>query len=137
MLASSSEVLVAHATIYNPNAGGDVPANVDVADDGVYVFDERGRRLQHWPYAEIANAFTSGAVTVLIRRDRPEIRLRIDEAALYDAIATRSPQLRRRSLISFAMLWGAVPEEAQIAVIVFVVVGLPVLLYSLVAGWLH
>jgi hypothetical protein len=128
---------MAHATIYDPNAGGDVAANVEVAEDGIYVFNERGRRLQHWPYPEIANAFASGAANVLIRRHRPEIRLHVDEAALYDDIVKRAPHLRRRSLISFAVLWTGMPDKVQTVLVLFVIFGLPLLLYSVMAGWLH
>ena len=122
--------------IYDPNAGGDVAANVVIADDGLYVFNAGGRRLQHWPYEEIAHAFPAGEGMnhVLVRHGRPEIRLNVAEGAVYDGIARRAPQLRPRSLLSFAKIWSGVPDEAQM-VIVIAIFALPVLLYYSVTSW--
>jgi len=130
---------VAQSTIYDPNAGGDVAANLQLAEDGLYGFDVRGRKLQRWAYSEIEHAFAANARSdhVLIRRGRPEIRLHLEEAAVYESLALRAPQLRPRRSLSFLALWAGVPEQAQTTVLLFLIFGLPLLLYSIVAGWFH
>lgn len=99
--------------IYDPNAGGDVEANLNFEADGLTVFGPTGRRLHHWRYSEIVHAFPrrQGKDAYLIHPSRPELRLQVRNGAVYDAIAARAPQLRRRSVISWHAVWESLPEE--------------------------
>jgi hypothetical protein len=82
--------------IYDPNAGGTVHANLDFAADGLTVFNAQGRKLQHWPYAEIIHAYPPDARkdAFLAHAGRLEIPLHVRDAAVYAAIRARAPQLR-------------------------------------------
>jgi hypothetical protein len=99
--------------IYDPNAGGDVEANLNFEADGLTVFGPTGRKLHHWRYSEIVHAFPKrqGMNEVLIHPSRPELRLRVGHAATYDAIAERAPQLRRRAIITWQGVMALVPDE--------------------------
>lgn len=107
--------------IYDPNAGGDVDANLQIAEDGLYVFGQNGKQLQFWRYDEIVNAFATRADNdrVLARRGRPEIALTVGDSATYRAIADRAPQLRRLPRRLLWTVWQGVPEEGQIGLLVF------------------
>ena len=118
--------------IYDPLAGDDVVANLQLAEDGLYIFRESGKRLQHWRYDEIAHAFEprDGNDTVLIHRARPEIRLTMNELPMYDAIVTRAPQLRSRSVHSVRNAWNAVPDQSKLAVFILVFSAILFVLYQ-------
>ena len=106
-------ILSGPSLIYDPNAGGDVEANLNFEADGVTVFGPTGRKLHHWRYSEIVHAFPrgEGMNEILIHPSRPELRLRVQNGAVYDEIAARAPQLRRRSFIPWQEIWEAVPAE--------------------------
>jgi len=76
--------------ISDPVAGGDVQVTLQLAGDGLYIFDPSGRRLHHWRYATIMNA---GTDFVLASNSNPDIRLTVRDHGLYQAIAIRAPQL--------------------------------------------
>jgi hypothetical protein len=124
--------------IYDPNAGGDVAANLDFAEDGLIVFDRRGRTLQRWPYGEIIHAFAPGEHrdTVLAHRSRPEIRLQVRDATVYKAIRMRAPQLRpaRRGWKNFFFIIEGMPGEAQLGI--YILVGSVIFgVYGFIKGW--
>jgi hypothetical protein len=110
--------------IYDPNAGSDVAANLDFAADGLTVFGGNGRKLQHWPYAEIVHAYPSGASKdeFLAHTSRPEIRLQVRNEAIYKAIRERAPQLRplRRGWRTFWKTMEGMPNEARLGIVVLV-----------------
>jgi len=85
-----SAILPVPSLIYDPNAGGDVEVTLQMAGDGLYIFDSSGARLHHWPYAAIMN---TGPDFVLAHNSHREIRLTIGDRSLYQAIAIRAPQL--------------------------------------------
>jgi hypothetical protein len=85
-----SVVLSGPSLIYDPNAGGDVQVTLQLAGDGLYIFDSSGARLHHWPYATIMNA---GANFILAHNSHPDVRLTVGDHTLYQAIAIRAPQL--------------------------------------------
>jgi hypothetical protein len=76
--------------IYDPNAGGNVEANLNFETNGLTVFGPHGRKLQHWPYREIIHAFPKweGLDRYLAHASRPEIRLQVGDSAVYDAVRT-------------------------------------------------
>ena len=108
--------------IYDPNAGGDVEARLDFASEGLTVFDPRGRKLQHWPYAEIIHAFAADARRdrVLAHASRPEIHLHVRDDTVYAAIRERAPQLRRlrRGWRTFWTTLEGMPDEGRFGLIV-------------------
>jgi len=113
-------------------------ANLNFEADGLTVFGPAGRKLQHWPYAEIIHAFARDQRKdeVLAQAGRPEIRLQVRQDAVYDAITARAPQLRRRrwaAKLFFNVLQG-LPHEAQFGI--YVLGGIVVFtIYRLIAGW--
>ena len=102
--------------IFDPNAGGDVEANLQIAEDGLYVFGPNGKRLQFWRYDEIVNAsaFAEDDDRVLVQRGRPEIRLTLADDSIYRTIAVQAPQLRRLPQRLLETIWRGVPEEIQV-----------------------
>jgi hypothetical protein len=127
------------AVIFDPEAGDNVEANLQIAEDALYVFGRSGKQIQRWQYDELANAFAAHEKMdrVLIRRGRPEIRLRLTESGAYDLVQQRSPQLRRRRRgfgISFGEIWQGVPGEGQIGLIIGVCSGV-YFLYHWISGW--
>ena len=76
--------------ISDPVAGGDVQVTLQLAGDGLYIFDSSGARLHHWPYATIMNA---GADFVLAHNSHPDVRLTVGDHGVYQAIALRASQL--------------------------------------------
>lgn len=112
------------STIYDPTAGGDVAVSLQVAGDGLYIFDPNGKRLHRWPYAEIVNAIPAGAGMdhVLARQGRPEVRLFVAEPAFYEAVAVQAPQLRRSSRL-FGMILQGMPEQILRGLVVMGLVG--------------
>lgn len=124
--------------IYDPNAGGDVEANLNFEADGLTVFGPTGRKLQHWPYTEIIHAFPkgSGSEAVLAHTGRPEVRLRVHNEGIYDAIQARAPQLRRRGFGWgwFWSAWRGIPDEVQFGL--YLVAGIAIIsIYRFVSGW--
>jgi hypothetical protein len=83
-------VLSGPSLIYDPNAGEDVEVTLQMAGDGLYIFDSSGARLHHWPYAAVMN---TGLDFVLAHNSHPEVRLTVGDRSLYQAIAIRAPQL--------------------------------------------
>lgn len=77
--------------IQDPVAG-DVAVDLQIAGDGLYIFDRGGTRLHFWRYAEIADA---GADRVLARQGRPEVRLMVGGDVPYQTIIARAPHLRQ------------------------------------------
>ena len=71
-------------------AGGDVQVTLQMADDGLYIFDASGKRLHLWPYAAIMNA---RADFVLAHNSHPDVRLTVGDHGVYQAIALRASQL--------------------------------------------
>jgi hypothetical protein len=124
--------------IYDPNAGGDVEANLNFEAEGLTVFGPTGRKLQHWHYTEIIHAFPkgSGSDAVLAHTGRPEVRLRVRSEGIYDAIQERAPQLRRRGF-GWGWFWGALggmPSEAQLGL--YALAGIVIFtIYRFVSGW--
>ena len=123
--------------IYDPNAGGDVTANLNFEADGLTVFGPNGRKLQHWPYSEIVHAFPKDQRKdeYLAHVARPEIRLQVRLDAEYDAIAARAPQLRRRRWAA-KLFWGVMhglPQEAQFGIYVLGAIVI-FTIYRLIAG---
>jgi hypothetical protein len=95
-----------------------------LAGDGLYIFDPGGKRLHRWPYAEIINAFPDGSTWdhVLAHQSRPEAKLMVGEAAFYDAIARRAPQVASRSTPIFRTVLGGMPEQALGGLVVGVLI---------------
>ena len=57
------------------NAGGQAEVDLQIAGDGLYIFDRGGKRLHFWPYAEIVDAIAANdeMVHVMARRTRRDI----------------------------------------------------------------
>jgi hypothetical protein len=106
--------------IFDKNAGGNVEASLDFAADGLIIFGPQGRKLQHWPYAEIMHAFPARErrEPFLAHPSRPEIHLEVRDGAVYDAIRERASQLRpwRRGWKGLGMIMEGLPHEAQLGV---------------------
>jgi hypothetical protein len=72
-------------------------ATCDEHAPAVRLFDgvrPQGRTLQRWPYAAIVHAFAEDRRDeILAHQSRPEIRMRVRDDAVYDAIRERAPQL--------------------------------------------
>jgi hypothetical protein len=137
-IAWGSVILPGSSLIYDPNAGGDVEANLNFEADGLTVFGPTGRKLQHWPYSEIVHAFPkgSGSDAVLTHIGRPEVRLRVRAEGIYDAIQERAPQLRRRGF-GWRWFWstlGGMPNEAQVGLYLFAGVVI-FTIYHFVTSW--
>jgi hypothetical protein len=126
--------------IYDPNAGGNVPANLDFAADGLTVFNAQGRKLQHWPYAEIVHAYPpdAGKDAILAHAGRLEIQLQVRDDVVYAAIRARAPQLRplRRGWKSFWTVMRGMPEQAQFGIIALIAL-VAFTVYSFVKGLFH
>ena len=124
--------------IYDPNAGGDVEANLNFEADGLTVFGPTGRKLQYWPYGEIIHAFPKAERkdAVLAHLSRPELRLRVRNDVVYDAIRERAPQLRRRGF-GWGWFWSTLagmPHEARYGL--YLLAGIVIFtIYHFVAGW--
>jgi hypothetical protein len=75
--------------IHEPD-GGDTEVNLQVAEDGLYIFDRDGRRLHSWPYAELMD---TGRARAVAQNRRPDVTLIMGNALTYREIAQRAPQL--------------------------------------------
>ena len=126
--------------IYDANAGGDVPANLDFAADGLTVFNAQGRKLQHWPYAAIVHAHPpdAGKDAILAHAGRLDITLHVRDAAVYAAIRARAPQLRplRRGWKTFWSVMEGMPEQAKYGIIALMGI-VAFTFYSFVKGLFH
>jgi hypothetical protein len=120
---------VCSSLIHDPNAGGDVEVQLQIAGDGLYIFDRGGKRLNFWPYADMINAIPANGEMdhVLAHHTRRDITLTVGDDGSYATIAIRAPQLRQPRERLLRRVWEGVPEQVRGAPIllafVFVLMG--------------
>src|SRR3954465_6720991 len=101
-------------------------ATCDEHAPAVRLFDgvrPQGRTLQRWPYAAIVHAFAEDRRDeILAHQSRPEIRMRVRNDAVYNAIRERAPQLRqlRRGGRFFWATMAGMPDQARLGVIILI-----------------
>jgi hypothetical protein len=115
--------------IHDPKVGGNVEVQLQIAGDGLYIFDRGGKRLHFWPYAEIINAIPANGEMdhVLAHHTRRDITLTVGDDSSYATIAIRARQLRRPRERLLRRIWEGVPEQVQggpiLLAFVFVLMG--------------
>ena len=106
------------ARFLDPLFGDYIAVSVRLAADELFIIDAAGKTRARWRHADITHAFAAGDdQDHVLSSGGDDSRLVVLNGALFDAIRSRVPGLRRRFSESLRLYWDCLPDRGKRATI--------------------